>query len=608
MAWSLRHLRSRTGTGNSVEEGRGETDVPVAPVWRRRSGERPSVARSLRSGGASKPSDRRPRPRCQIRRWPEKAQRRRFTAEFKLQVLREVDRVHGARVESAPCFGDTACTRHCWPRGVASATRGALRQLGTQARAKAQPRNPLCRPRRRARARERAAAEPASAGRDHHRGPKKTLRDPGDPPADPRQRRRATDGRRPGTAPGRRHGASGLCGLGVPRATLYRRRRPQPRRHRDRRPTPARASSAQERQQVLDVLHSEPFADKAPAEVYASSAGRGAATSARSARCTASWTSTQEVRERRDQLRHPTYHKPQLLATAPNQVWSWDITKLLGPAKWTYFHLYVILDIFSRYVVGWMLASRESEHLAERLIRETWAQAGHRARPADDPQRSRAAMRSQTVAQLLATWGSPSPTAGRTSPTTTRSRRASSRRSSTGRSSPTASARTKHALDFCRHVLPLVEPRASPLGARPADAGRRSTSVGPTAVLAERQRVLDRRLRRPPRALRPRPAATACDCPPPSGYTAPPGLDIHHIGATANRRSPVLAELAPALSAAPHRATENALRAKQREARDAELAQAGVRAGGGVSRGPDRGQRPDGNRLRVFHDVGNTAV
>jgi integrase len=68
---------------------------------------------------------------------------------------------------------------------------------------------------------------------------------------------------------------------------------------------------------------------------------------------------------------HPTYHKPQLVATAPNQVWSWDITKLLGPAKWTYFHLYVILDIFSRYVVGWMLAIRESEHLAERLIRET---------------------------------------------------------------------------------------------------------------------------------------------------------------------------------------------------------------------------------------------
>ena len=76
------------------------------------------------------------------------------------------------------------------------------------------------------------------------------------------------------------------------------------------------------------------------------------------------------VRERRDQLRHPNYKKPELLATAPNQVWSWDITKLLGPQKWTYFHLYVLLDIFSRYVVGWMVATRESAELAQRLVRD----------------------------------------------------------------------------------------------------------------------------------------------------------------------------------------------------------------------------------------------
>jgi putative transposase len=78
-----------------------------------------------------------------------------------------------------------------------------------------------------------------------------------------------------------------------------------------------------------------------------------------------------EVRERRDQLRHPAYTKPELLATGPNQVWSWDITKLLGPAKWTYFYLYAILDIFSRYVVGWMVAHRESAELARRLIQST---------------------------------------------------------------------------------------------------------------------------------------------------------------------------------------------------------------------------------------------
>ena len=83
-----------------------------------------------------------------------------------------------------------------------------------------------------------------------------------------------------------------------------------------------------------------------------------------------------EVRERRDQLRHPRYAAPQLLATRPNQLWSWDITKLLGPAKWTYFYLYVILDVFSRYVVGWMVAHRESATLAERLIGETCTRQG----------------------------------------------------------------------------------------------------------------------------------------------------------------------------------------------------------------------------------------
>ena len=83
--------------------------------------------------------------------------------------------------------------------------------------------------------------------------------------------------------------------------------------------------------------------------------------------CIASWRRNQEVKERRNQLRHPSYQKPELLATAPNQVWSWDITKLLGPVKWTYFYLYVILDIFSRYVVGWMIASRETRRLGPKV-------------------------------------------------------------------------------------------------------------------------------------------------------------------------------------------------------------------------------------------------
>ena len=83
-----------------------------------------------------------------------------------------------------------------------------------------------------------------------------------------------------------------------------------------------------------------------------------------------------EVRERRNQLQHPTYAKPELLATRPNQVWSWDITKLKGPVKWTYFYLYVMLDIFSRYVVGWMVAQRESAELAKRLIRDSCEKEG----------------------------------------------------------------------------------------------------------------------------------------------------------------------------------------------------------------------------------------
>jgi len=159
--------------------------------------------------------------------------------------------------------------------------------------------------------------------------------------------------------------------LGVVRATWYRRQQsgdscPKPR------PTPERALTPEERQAVLDTLHSPRFADQSPAEVYATLLDEGTylcsvSTMYRLLRA------CQEVRERREQLRHPNYAKPELLATTPNQVWSWDITRLLGPQKWTYYYLYVIMDIFSRYVVGWMIAHRESAPLAERLIRETIA-------------------------------------------------------------------------------------------------------------------------------------------------------------------------------------------------------------------------------------------
>jgi putative transposase len=155
--------------------------------------------------------------------------------------------------------------------------------------------------------------------------------------------------------------------LNVARATFYRSRQT---RQPSQRKKPARALSDGERQAVLDVLHEPRFADRAPGEVHATLLDEGKyLCSERSMYRILE--ENQEVRERRDQLRHPHYAAPELLATAPNQLWSWDITKLLGPAKWTYFYLYVILDVFSRYVVGWMVAHQESAVLASKLIEET---------------------------------------------------------------------------------------------------------------------------------------------------------------------------------------------------------------------------------------------
>jgi putative transposase len=155
---------------------------------------------------------------------------------------------------------------------------------------------------------------------------------------------------------------------------------------------------------ALDTLHEARFVDRAPAEVYATllDENRYLCSIRTMYRLL---DSHDEVRERRDQLRHPRYQKPELLATAPNQVWSWDITRLLGPAKWNYFYLYVILDVFSRYVVGWLLAHCESADLASRLIRESC----EKQRIVPDRLTIHAdrgpSMRSQSVAQLLASLG-----------------------------------------------------------------------------------------------------------------------------------------------------------------------------------------------------------
>jgi putative transposase len=168
--------------------------------------------------------------------------------------------------------------------------------------------------------------------------------------------------------------------VGVAQAGYYRRHRisPAPARpastpHRDR--VQPRALSAQERQVILDVLHSERFVDLAPAEVWAILLDEGIYLGSQSTFYRL-LRQAGETRERRRQASHPAAVKPELAASGPNQVYSWDITKLHGPAKWTYYYLYVILDIYSRYAPGWMLATRESAALAEKLIADTCGKQG----------------------------------------------------------------------------------------------------------------------------------------------------------------------------------------------------------------------------------------
>ena len=184
------------------------------------------------------------------------------------------------------------------------------------------------------------------------------------------------------------------------RSRAHRRTFVGPPRYAPPRPCPPLALDAQEQQAVLDTLNSERFCDSAPAAVHATLLGEG--TYVGSVRTMYRLLASDSgSRERRNQLTHPAYAKPELLAVAPNQVWSWDITKLKGPAKWTCFHLYVILDIFSRFVVGWLLAPRESAELAQQLIAQTVSRhdvlPGMLTLHADRG----AAMRSKPVASLL---------------------------------------------------------------------------------------------------------------------------------------------------------------------------------------------------------------
>jgi putative transposase len=203
-------------------------------------------------------------------------------------------------------------------------------------------------------------------------------------------------------------GKKAACGgLQVPRATFYRREGRPDSRAGNEAPgrIPALALKREEGQAVLALLHSERFCDKAPPEVYATLLDEGQYHCSIRTMYRLLQQEHGEVGDRRRQVRRPKYPKPELLATAPNQVWSWDVTKLKSALKWTYFYLYVLLDIFSRYVVGWMVAYRESTALARRLIADSCAKQGIGPQQLTVHADRGSSMKSKGVAELLVDLG-----------------------------------------------------------------------------------------------------------------------------------------------------------------------------------------------------------
>jgi len=203
---------------------------------------------------------------------------------------------------------------------------------------------------------------------------------------------------------GGRLGIEPTCeAIGLSRATYYR-HKDGPRSGPKARSKPKQALGIAERQAVLDVLHDDRFIDLPPTEIYAQllDENRYLCSIRTMYRILAD---NAELRERRRQRVHPQYAKPELLATGPNQVWSWDITKLLGPQKWTYYYLYTLLDIFSRYVVGWLVADRESGELAKHLIIESCTRQEIEPNQITIHQDRGTAMTSKTLAQTYAALG-----------------------------------------------------------------------------------------------------------------------------------------------------------------------------------------------------------
>lgn len=194
--------------------------------------------------------------------------------------------------------------------------------------------------------------------------------------------------------------ATACRALAVPRATYYRRQQPAQPRPPVQRPPNHRRICDEERATIREVLNSKRFMDKSPEQVCATLFEEDTylASPRTMYRVLAE---AGQVRERRDRRRHPAHFTPRLVARAPNEVWSWDITKLKGPFKGIYFMLYVMLDIFSRYVVGWLLAERENARLAQHLMRETLAKHGIEPHQLTIHQDLGSPMRAKTTKQLL---------------------------------------------------------------------------------------------------------------------------------------------------------------------------------------------------------------
>jgi putative transposase len=285
--------------------------------------------------------------------------------------------------------------------------------------------------------------------------------------------------------------------VGASHATVYRRRTPPPPRPVRPRPRPARALSDAERAAVLAELCSDRFVDSAPAQVYATLLDEGRYLASERTMYRVLEADHGGVRERRAQLAHPPYQTPELLAERPNEVWSWDITKLKGPAKWTYYYLYVILDVFSRYAVGWTVQHRETGPIAKALINQAAEQQRIRRDQLIVHADRGSSMTSKTVALLLSDLGI---TKSHSRPYTSTDNPYSEAQFKTLKYRPAFPARfdsIEHARGFCREFFDFY------------NHGHRHSGIGlmtpatvhygrATQVHAERQRVLDAAYRATP--------------------------------------------------------------------------------------------------------------